>query len=169
MDEFRENLLKKICSTFSADLRLCYLTIDGMTCDSCVFTITTKLRQKPGIESINVDLATKITSIVYNANITAIDFLIDHIHDLNEGFTARLADPKVAVFHIFGLNCGRCVNKIQSSLDNVVVNLAQGKAFSFQTASPEEFVKSIQNLGFKAFPLGPYQGRVLLQVKLLKH
>ena len=67
-----------------------------------------------------------------------------------------------------GLNCMRCVNKIQDSFqpaDSVKVNLAQGKAFcSRQKHEEKEVLQSIRNLGFKAYSFGTHQGRVLLKV-----
>ena len=66
----------------------------------------------------------------------------------------------------------RCVNKVQSSFmpeNTVQVNLAQGKAFCFQKRHQEqETLKTIRNLDFTAYSFGPHQGRVLLQVKILK-
>ena len=46
-----------IIFSFRSDLRVAYLIIEGMTCDSCVFTISSKLCKKPGITSITVDLS----------------------------------------------------------------------------------------------------------------
>lgn len=151
-----------------SDLRVAYLIIEGMTCDSCVFTISSKLCKKPGITSITVDLSSKVACIIYDSRVTAMDFLIDHIHALNEGFTAKDANHDLFVLHIQGLNCMRCVNKVQSSFmpeNSVQVNLAQGKAFCFQKRHQEqETLKTIRNLDFKAYSFGPHQGRVLLQV-----
>ena len=59
-----------------------------MTCDSCVYTISNKVGKKPGIHSVNVDLETGISTVIYDPNVTAPDFIIDYVHDLNEGFTA---------------------------------------------------------------------------------
>ena len=46
-----------IISSFRSNLRVAYLIIEGMTCDSCVFTISSKLCKKPGITSITVNLS----------------------------------------------------------------------------------------------------------------
>ena len=150
----------------SSPLRVCYLLIDGMTCDSCVFTITTKVSKKPGIKSIHVDLSSKVASIIYDSRVTATDFVIDHVHSLNEGFTASLAHH-VHVLHVQGLNCGRCVAKIESSIDNVKVSLPQGKVFCMAPDTKLDVLKkSIDNLGFKTYPYGPHQGRVVLSVSM---
>ena len=47
-----------------------------MTCDSCVYTINTKIGKKPGIYSINVDLDTAVSCVIYDPNVTAPDFII---------------------------------------------------------------------------------------------
>ena len=131
-----------------------------MTCDSCIFTITKALKSQPGVSNIHIDLPSKLASIVYDSRLSAPDFLIDHIHGLNEGFAASEAPEDAQIFHVQGLNCGNCVKKIESSVDNVTVNLPQAKAYCLKNA--KDALKSIQNLGFKALPSGPYQGRVVI-------
>ena len=42
------------------EARICFLLIEGMTCDSCVYTITTKVGKQPGILKAEVDLESKI-------------------------------------------------------------------------------------------------------------
>ena len=59
-----------IISSFRSDLRVAYLIIEGMTCDSCVFTISSKLCKKPGITSITVDLSRYIDLLGMFSNIT---------------------------------------------------------------------------------------------------
>jgi copper chaperone CopZ len=141
-----------------------------MTCDSCVFTITSTVGKKiPGIKFATIDLATKIATFIYDPSVTATDFIIEHIYDLNEGFTASDVTEQTFVLHIQGLNCGRCVAKIESNLPNVKVNLTQGKAFcrnhDQSGQKSEDFViKSVQNLGFKALLFGPNQGRIVVNV-----
>ena len=54
---FKSPLNWLIISSFRSDLRVAYLIIEGMTYDSCVFTISSKLCKKPGITSITVDLS----------------------------------------------------------------------------------------------------------------
>ena len=87
---------------FRSDLRVAYLNIEGMTCDSCVFTISSKVGKKPGITSITVDLSSKVACIIYDSRVTATDFLIDHIHALNEGFTATETSHNMFVIHVQG-------------------------------------------------------------------
>ena len=132
-----------------------------MTCDSCIFTITKALSSKPGVSKVHIDLQSKLASIVYDSRLTASDFIIEHIHGLNEGFTASEAHSQAQIFHVQGLNCGNCVKKIEGSLDNVTVNLPQAKAYCLKNS--KDALKSIQNLGFKVLPLAAYQERDSVQ------
>merc|ERR1712079_988554 len=89
-----------------SDLQVCYLNIQGMTCDSCIYTIDSKISKKPGIRNISVDLKTEICAVIYDPNVTAPDFIIDYVHDLNEGFTAtNKSNGQVFILHVQGLNC----------------------------------------------------------------
>ena len=66
-----------------------------------------------------------------------------------------------------GLNCGKCVAKIESAFEGrqVKVTLAFGKAYCFNI-DIESTKTTIHNLGFKAYLLEPHQGRVLLNVSV---
>ena len=133
-----------------------------MKSDQDIFLINQALSKKPGLSNVQIDLQSKLASIVYDSSITAPDFIVDHIHGLNGGWTAS-QNMEAQIFHVQGLNCGNCVKKIESSVENVTVNLPQAKAYCVAKDS-KNVEKSIQNLGFKAFPLGPYQGRVVVKV-----
>ena len=129
--------------------------------DEDIFLINQALSKKPGLFNVQIDLQSKLASIVYDSRIAAPDFIIDHIHSLNGGWTAS-QNMEAQIFHVQGLNCGNCVKKIENSVENVTVNLPQAKAYS--TKNSKNVEKSIQNLGFKALHLGPYQGRVVVKV-----
>lgn len=144
-------------------LKACHLRIDGLSSDSQIFTVTSKVGKKPGVKSLSMDLSSQVASFTYDSSVTAVDFLIDHIHALNEGLTATEASELV-VMHVQGLNCGKCVQKIETNMDGAKVNLAQGKAYAFNSTDETLVAQKIRDLGFKAYPLGPYQGRVRLDV-----
>ena len=89
----------------------------------------------------------------------------------NVSFVLQLKKIKTKrILFYTGLNCMRCVNKVQSSFEpenSVQVNLAQGKAFCSKPKPQErEVMETIQSLGFKAYAITPHQGRVKLQVGL---
>ena len=83
------------------------------------------------------------------------------------GFTAtNKSNGQVFILHVQGLNCGKCVAKIESSFENsqVKVNLVHGKAYCFGGLDVETTRKAISDLGFKTYPYLPHQGRVRLDV-----
>ena len=83
------------------------------------------------------------------------------------GFTAtNKSNGQVFILHVQGLNCGKCVAKIESSFENsqVKVNLVHGKAYCFGGLDLETTRKTISDLGFKTYPYLPHQGRVRLDV-----
>ena len=60
------------------------------------------MNQETYLTYINLpwDLSSKVACIIYDSRVTAMDFLIDHIHALNEGFTAKDANHDLFVLHI---------------------------------------------------------------------
>ena len=85
------------------------------------------------------------------------------------GFTAtNKSNGLVYILHVQGLNCGKCVAKIESSFENsqVKVNLVHGKAYCFGGLDLETTKKAISDLGFKTYPYLPHQGRVRLDVSI---
>ncbi|MCL2045647.1 MAG: cation transporter [Oscillospiraceae bacterium] len=46
------------------------LSVEGMTCNHCVMTVTKALNTMLGIESVVVDLDTETVTVVYNPSIT---------------------------------------------------------------------------------------------------
>ena len=85
------------------------------------------------------------------------------------GFTAtNKSNGLVYILHVQGLNCGKCVAKIESSFENsqVKVNLVHGKAYCFDGLDVETTRKAISDLGFKTYPYLPHQGRVRLDVSI---
>ena len=136
-----------------------------MSNDSSIFTINQALTKKPGVSNVQIDLQSKIAAIVFDNRLTAPDFLIDHIDGLENGDFKASEAIEAQIFHVQGLNCGNCVKKIENSVDNVTVNLAQAKAYCLKNS--KNALKSIQNLGFKAVPLEPYQNRSVVKVSLI--
>nr|XP_031827137.1 copper-transporting ATPase 1 isoform X3 [Nomia melanderi] len=64
----------------------CSIHVDGMTCMSCVKTITGVLSEKPGISEVNVSLEDKEAKVVYNGNDLTAEQIAESIEDM--GFNA---------------------------------------------------------------------------------
>ncbi len=58
------------------------LPIAGMTCANCVNTIERNLRKAPGIEQVNVNLATEKASVVYNPAMVDVTAMKELVADL---------------------------------------------------------------------------------------
>ena len=58
------------------------LPIAGMTCANCVNTIERNLRKAPGIEQVNVNLATEKASVVYNPAMVDVTAMKEMVADL---------------------------------------------------------------------------------------
>ncbi|KAL1465064.1 hypothetical protein WDU94_004659, partial [Cyamophila willieti] len=89
--------------------------IEGMTCMSCVNTITDNMRQKPGVFNIKVSLEQKNANIRFNPIVTNEETLRISIEEM--GFDARLPSSSDEVtFSVHGMKCQSCVKKIESSI-----------------------------------------------------
>lgn len=76
---------RSVCSQQS-----CTMTIDGMTCFSCVQTIESHLSDMEAVESVQVLLQEKKGRMIYNAAITSPQNLLVAIEDL--GYTVTHVD-----------------------------------------------------------------------------
>lgn len=85
------------------------LSIQGMTCASCVASIERHLRQQPGIVSVKVALLAERAEVEYHANV--IKNKLDIAEMVNDiGFEASVlsdADLGVVDLSIFGMTCAR--------------------------------------------------------------
>ena len=78
----------------SSITRTC-ISVDGMTCQSCVKNIEGNISQKPGVSSISVSLSEKRAIVAYNPTLTDPETIADQIDDM--GFDAAVAKDAAAV------------------------------------------------------------------------
>ncbi|XP_018430847.1 PREDICTED: copper-transporting ATPase 1-like, partial [Nanorana parkeri] len=71
------------------------ITIQGMTCNSCVQSIEGLISQKPGVRSIRVSLGDGTGTVEYDPAVTSPETLRDAIQDM--GFDASLAEGMTSV------------------------------------------------------------------------
>ena len=74
------------------EYKLLVISIEGMTCNSCVKSIEETIGNIPGVKSIKVSLQRKTGEIVFNPDLTADDNLKDAIDDM--GFEATIKKLK---------------------------------------------------------------------------
>ena len=141
-----------------------YITVEGMTCQSCVKGIEANISQRPGVQEIKVSLAEKLARIKYRSDLEDPDSLTKAICDM--GFDAFFADSKgqnnlkEIVIHIDGMTCQSCVNTIEGTISKrpgvaeIKVSLTDKCArvkFLADLESPVLLTKAICEMGFDAF------------------
>ncbi|XP_005093403.1 copper-transporting ATPase 1 isoform X2 [Aplysia californica] len=116
------------------------ISVEGMTCQSCVRNIEGNIATKPGIVSITVSLTDKEALVTFNPSLTDPEAIAEQIDDM--GFDAAVAadnggEPSVgsfvnligvngsssvpkstqtAVVNIYGMTCNSCVKNIEGNI-----------------------------------------------------
>ncbi|KAJ8298432.1 hypothetical protein KUTeg_024963 [Tegillarca granosa] len=157
----------------------CVISIDGMTCNSCVNNITTNISSKPGINSIKVSLEKKNCVVRFNPLDTNPEKIAEMIDDM--GFEAKpiyrerhssvetefdvlasrvkTASNQSCVIDIEGMTCNSCVRNIESNISdkpgilNIKVSLEKKNGLVYynpSVTSPEKIADMIDDMGFDA-------------------
>lgn len=144
------------------------LSIGGMSCSSCVNTITDEVESLEFVKDITVNLLTNSASLTFTGPRSNIDIVVDHIEDI--GFEASLEEtnvksganraPKlfVAEIAISGMTCGSCVGTVTRGLEELPfvtkasVNLMSnsGRVEFEQQEKLGEILEKIEDLGYDA-------------------
>ncbi len=112
------------------------LSIQGMTCATCVRRVEDGLRQTPGVMTATVNFATEKAQVAYDKNVIDAHALVDKVRDLGyEAFvdTASPSQQKITI-SVGGMTCAACVRRVENArkdVEGVVevsVNLATGRA-----------------------------------------
>lgn len=129
------------------------LTIDGMTCASCVGRVERALASTPGVMDANVNLATESADISFDAP-ADIPKLTQVLADA--GYPARV---ETVTLDVQGMTCASCVGHVERALkdtDGVVaaeVNLATETAQVSYLAgqiAPHDMLKVTERAGYPA-------------------
>ncbi|KAL3879476.1 hypothetical protein ACJMK2_031772, partial [Sinanodonta woodiana] len=158
-----------------SDSQVTKVNVEGMTCQSCVTTIESKMKNVSGVNRITVSLSHKEAVIVYDPTLTNPDTLRNEIE--NMGFGARLEhEPSVerefdrittinssvtqsCLIDIVGMTCISCVKTIESNITgtpgvvNIKVSLEKNNAlvqYDPYVANPKYIADRIDSMGFKA-------------------
>jgi copper ion binding protein len=154
--------------------RIVTIEVRGMTCHRCVDNIQTKVRDKPGINNIEVNLDNASAVVSYDPSVTAPDIIAGYIMDCNPNkFTATVmptqnrekpSDTKkhrqaaTARVHIDGMTCGKCVKHIETKMSTAVgvmsvrVNLEEKMGeieFDKAATTSNNIVQNVNNIGTK--------------------
>ncbi|MDO6458236.1 heavy metal translocating P-type ATPase [Celeribacter halophilus] len=131
------------------------LSVEGMTCASCVGRVERALKGVEGGSEANVNLATETAEVVFGDAVT----LPDLVAVLDKaGYPARVEE---LVFDIEGMTCASCVGRVERALkaeegvSAASVNLASETA-TVQVLSgvqdADSLTKAIARAGYKAKP-----------------
>ncbi|XP_044738073.1 copper-transporting ATPase 1 isoform X3 [Chrysoperla carnea] len=140
------------------------VSIEGMTCKSCVESIEGMISKKDGIKNIKVSLADKEGYVKYDSSITNPDDIVAAIEDMGFDATvpnsAQLAHTSITTINVEGMTCQSCVKNIESvvsekpGITNVCVDLQKKEAvvnFVTNKTSAIEIADVINDMGFDAF------------------
>lgn len=110
------------------------LAISGMTCSSCVSSITQALKSLPMVHTVNVNLLTNSAVVVFGPGGTIEDVVtavedsgfeatVESIDEVQEPVlhhhrqSIKQAEKWQAIFVIGGMTCGSCVGHVTSALE----------------------------------------------------
>lgn len=140
------------------DCRTVLVSVEGMTCQSCVRSIQDNMQLRTGIISIKVSLENKSAEVKYDSARTNPQEIVDAIEDL--GFNAKLTtSEESAVINIKGMTCERCVRTVETNLIertgviSVLVDLEGKKGtivYNPLEIKPTELCSAIDDMGFQA-------------------
>eukprot|EP01138_Halocafeteria_seosinensis_P006365 gb/GECG01006507.1/.p1 GENE.gb/GECG01006507.1/~~gb/GECG01006507.1/.p1 ORF type:complete len:1416 (+),score=201.95 gb/GECG01006507.1/:1-4248(+) len=151
--------------------RRCVLTVEGMTCSSCVGTVKQGLENVNGVVQADVSLQNNSATVLYKSDSTNYSKLADMVDIL--GFDCQAyQDNKVATtsetgideqhvcyLSVEGMTCQSCVNTIQKALEKADgvekadVSLENKEAvvlFQPNSTTPKQIEGCINNVGFNA-------------------
>ena len=142
------------------------ISVEGMTCNSCVRTIEQKIGELDGVNSIAVSLKNKNAEILYSPSKIGAERLRIAIDDM--GFEAKLIDDGVcmsdkdirtAVIRVEGMTCMSCVKTIKGGMsiatgvEDIEVSLADKRAviqYNPKLTNEESLSAQIEDMGFIA-------------------
>ncbi|KAI9139705.1 E1-E2 ATPase-domain-containing protein [Paraphysoderma sedebokerense] len=162
------SLPNKNSSQKEPELHVANLSIELMTCASCVNSIEKTLFKTPGIKSASVNLLASSGAVIFDSALISIETIVSIINSL--GFKASVLNvstqkSEVSVgttsvtLQIYGMTCTSCSNTIEKEVSKmkgikkVVVNLAMERAeveFENGVTGTRDIIQRIEELGFNA-------------------
>uniref|UniRef100_A0A0K0E6L3 P-type Cu(+) transporter n=1 Tax=Strongyloides stercoralis TaxID=6248 RepID=A0A0K0E6L3_STRER len=138
----------------------CSISIEGMTCSSCVAFIERKMKQVNGIHGIVVSLMFSKADVVFDCDIISPDEISNHIKDL--GYRSTVLDAHCSALSklnviISGMRSQTCTNRIEShilslkGIESCTVNFVSCIAYIEYTSSligARTIMQVIESLGY---------------------
>lgn len=146
--------------SFIMSLHRIQVTTSGMTCNSCVDTVTHALQELPGVDSssVSVDLETGQVTLAAQDQISSL--VISTIQDLGYEATgdSKQEPPLHVTLSISGMTCSHCCNTIQHALSNLPgvvhdsIHVTLGSASLFlndpHVMTKDQLAETIEDLGY---------------------
>ena len=129
------------------------LPVEGMTCASCVMHIEEALREVPGVQVAEVNLATEKARVEFDPARAKPEALVKAVQDAGYGVRAEKA-----TLGIGGMTCASCVARLEEAIGgvpgvlSVSVNLATERAqleYVPGVAGKEAFRRAIEDAGYQ--------------------
>ncbi|XP_013413564.1 copper-transporting ATPase 1-like isoform X2 [Lingula anatina] len=144
------------------------ISIQGMTCQSCVKNIEVNMAAFPGISTIEVSLENQEGVVSFDPTVTTAEKIAEGIDDM--GFEAKVkspgSSPQEVTIYIEGMTCQSCVKNIEgaismrSGVKQIKVSLSQKQAsirYDPSQTNPRTLREHIDDMGFEAFLEKPKQ------------
>ncbi|MGQ3672405.1 heavy metal translocating P-type ATPase [Xanthobacter sp. TB0136] len=126
------------------------LSVDGMTCASCVGRVEKALRAVPGVQAASVNLATEKASVQATASVPY-SALVSAVEKV--GYDVR---PATLTLSIEGMTCASCVGRVEKALQAVPgvtraqVNLATERASVEGNVDAQQLIQAVDKVGYQA-------------------
>ncbi|XP_072040738.1 copper-transporting ATPase 1-like [Amphiura filiformis] len=146
------------------DDETCRISVQGMTCNSCVRNIEEQVGQMDGVNGVQVSLETKEAVVNFDPGKTNQSAIRDKIDDM--GFEAAVTSNNQSEssmenteINIEGMTCNSCVQSIEGRISThrgvlaIKVSLEEklGRiSFDAKVTNPQELRDAIDDMGFEA-------------------
>lgn len=158
-------------------LRRFRVSIDGMTCASCVNAIEKALQSRDGVKNATVNLVLERADVVVDSELVTVQDVLGTIDEIGYGATLhstqdvksdtstsnsgleRQNDWQLYSFAISGMTCASCVRAIEDHLNQLpyvrhaTVNLVTEKLqcqIDTQAAGPRSVISEVSDIGYNA-------------------
>jgi Cu+-exporting ATPase len=160
--------------TTPQDRQTIKLSIEDMTCASCVRRVEKAIGKVPGVAGAAVNLATERADVTF-AGVPDVPAVVAAVREAGYGVSQEVLE-----FPVEGMTCASCIGRVEKALKAVpgvldaTANLAQERArvrFLKGAASFDDFAAAVERTGYKAIretAAAPEEDRRAAEAKRLR-